>query len=173
MLKEKLTTIILLIKLYLAYKWDKEEINLKILFWFCVIVRSYFAENRRFLYLTLHVIGGWSWRVFRDGDNRVRSGVRLTIKLTLLSLDASITDVPIKQHRSEVEFDSVVSNILMPFANMSPSQALRSRLYSVDTCTMIFNNFSYQRCPYNHLNLTNWKALHNYNKKYISWILNI
>ena len=93
-------------------------------------MRSYFAENRRFLYLTLHVIGGWGWRVFRDGDNRVRHGVRLTIKLTLLSLDAGIADVPIKQCRLEVQFDSV-SNILMPLANVSPSQALRS-LYDFD-----------------------------------------
>lgn len=127
------------------------------LFWFYVIVRSYFAANRRFLYLTLHVIRGWGWRVFRDGDNRVRRGVGLTIKPTLFSLDASIADVSTKQCKSEVHFDGV-SNILMPLANVNPNQALRSRLYdldlrscacnSVDTCTMIFNDFTYQHCPY-------------------------
>lgn len=95
--------------------------------------------------------------MFRDGDNRVRRGVGLTVKPTLLSLDASIADVPIKHRRSEVQFDGV-SNILMPLANVSPNQALRSCLYdldlrscachSVDTCTMIFNDFTYQHCPY-------------------------
>lgn len=45
--------------------------------------------------------------MFRDGDNRVRRGVGLTVKPTLLSLDTSIADVPIKQRRSEIQFDSV------------------------------------------------------------------
>jgi len=70
--------------------------------------------------------------VFRDGDNRVRCGVGLTIEPTLLSLDASIANVPIKQHRSKIQFDGVVSNILMPFAKVSPNQALRSCLYDFD-----------------------------------------
>jgi hypothetical protein len=75
----------------------------------------------------------------------------LTVKPTLLSLDASIADVPIKQHRSAVWFDRTVSNILMPLAKMNPSQALRFRLYdldlrscachSVDTCSMTFKRF--------------------------------
>lgn len=99
--------------------------------------------------------------MFRDGDDRIWRGIRLAIKSTLLSLDASVAHVPIKQRRSERQFDRVPLKLLMPFANVRAlikhyAFIVMISIYdhSVDTCSMILKNFSYRRCPM--LTITNF-----------------
>lgn len=98
--------------------------------------------------------------MLRDGNDRVRRGVRLTVETTLFSLNASIADVPRKQRRSKAQFEESAFKyphatcqcepyIVKHYAFISMYDLdLRScACHSVDTCTMIFNCFSYQRCP--------------------------